>query len=168
MPHPDGPEVVDARAEAYQVPVPKVSVPSEDAVAVFLAWASRPCSYQSPRLTKRGWAAKRHPDLTKVILIVCGDLVEFIPQRPHAIYTMHPLQVTTPLVVLANMIDDGVADRFVDVPSDVERDLRIVESLRPRILLHHRENRSRLAQHSMDAIEKHSLAVGKMVQDIPH
>src|SRR6266545_4597548 len=39
--------------------------------------------------------AKCRPDLSQVMFIVSGDLVEFIPQRSHAVYTMHELQVAT-------------------------------------------------------------------------
>ncbi|HXM37991.1 MAG TPA: hypothetical protein VN908_04940 [Gemmatimonadales bacterium] len=84
-----------------------------------------------------GGAAKRQPDLTQVMFIMSGGGVEFIPQRAHAIYTMHELKVATPLIVHAGIIDDCAANRFVDMPGDIERHLRIIESLRPGILIHH-------------------------------
>jgi hypothetical protein len=57
------------------------------------------------------------------MLIMGGDLVKFIPQLAHAVYTMDELQVATPLIVLACIIDDGVANRFVHMPGDVQRHL---------------------------------------------
>ena len=101
------------------------------------------------------------------MFIMSGGLVEFIPQRAHAVYTMHELQVATPLIVRASIIDDGVASRFVDVPGDVERHLRIVESLRPGILVHHPYDRTWLTEHATDAIEEHRLAIGEVVKDMP-
>lgn len=113
-----------------------------------------------------GWAAKRQSDLSQVMFIMSGDLVEFIPQRAYAVYTMHELQMATPLIVHAGIIDDCVANRFVYLPGDIERHLRIVKSLRPRVLIHHPYDRTRLAQHSTDAIEEDGLAVREVVQDI--
>jgi len=113
-----------------------------------------------------GWAAKRQPDLTQMMFIVSGDLVEFIPQRAHAVYTMHPLEVTTTLVVHPRVIDDSVANRFEDLAGEIERHLRVIESLRPRILIHHPEDRTNLAQHAADAVEEDGLAIGEVVQDI--
>ena len=100
------------------------------------------------------------------MFIMGGDLVKFIPQRAHAVYTMHELKVATPRIVLASIVDDGVANRFVYVPGDVERHSRIVESLRPGILIHHPYDRTRLTEHSTDAIEENGLAVGEVVKDI--
>ena len=113
------------------------------------------------------WAAKRQPDLTQVMFIMSGDLVEFIPQRAHAIYTMHELKVATPLIVHASIIDYCVANRFVDVPGDVERHLRIVQSLRPGILIHHPQDRAWLTEHSTDAIKENRLAIGEVVKNMP-
>ena len=115
-----------------------------------------------------GWSAKRQPDLTEMILVVCGDLVEFIPKRAHAIYTVHPLQMAISLVVHAGKIDDRVADRFVDPPGNVQGHQRIVERLRPGILVHHRKDRSRLAEYSMNAIEEYRLGVGEVVENKAH
>src|SRR5262245_59274907 len=76
-------------------------------------------------------ALQRQPDLLQVMLIVRGHLVEFILQRPHARHAMHELEVAFALVVLASVVDDRFADRFVDPPRDVERHLRVVEPLLP-------------------------------------
>ena len=95
-----------------------------------------------------------------------GDVVEFISQRAHAVYTMHELQMAAPLIVHPGIIDDCVANRFVYLPGDVERHLRIVESLRPRILIHHPYDRTRFTEHSTDAIEKNGLAIREVVKDI--
>jgi hypothetical protein len=76
---------------------------------------------------------------------------------------MHELEVAAPLIVHASIIDDRVADRFVDVPGEVQWDARIVESLGPRILIHHPYHRTRLTQHSTDAIEENGLAIGEVV-----
>ena len=100
------------------------------------------------------------------MFIMSGGLVEFIPQRAHAVYTMDELKVATPLIVHASIIDDCVANRFVYMPGDVERHLRIVQPLRPGILIHHPYDRTRLTEHSTDAIEENGLAVGEVVQDI--
>ena len=115
-----------------------------------------------------GRTTERQPDLTQVMLVVSGDVVEFIPQRAHAVYTMDELQVATRLIVHAGIIDDCVANRLVYPPGELERQLRIVQSLRPRILIHHPYDRTRLAEHSADAIERDSLVVGEVVQDIPN
>jgi len=53
------------------------------------------------------------------MFIMSGDLVEFIPQRAHAIYTMHELKVATPLIVNTSIVDDCVANRFVYLPGEV-------------------------------------------------
>ncbi len=100
------------------------------------------------------------------MFIMSGDLVKLIPQRAHAVYTVHPLQMATPLIVHSGIVDDCVANRFVYLPGDMERHLRIVESLRPRILIHHPQHRTRLAKHSTDAIEEDGLVVGEVLQDI--
>jgi len=71
------------------------------------------------------------------MLIMSGDLVEFIPQRPDAVYTVHKLKVATPLILYAGIIDDGVANGLEHTPGEVQRQPRIVESLSPRILIHH-------------------------------
>ena len=53
------------------------------------------------------------------------------------------------------------------LPGEVEREPRIVESLRPGILIHHPNDRTRLTEHATDAIEEHRLAVGEVVQNVP-
>src|SRR6266849_7103860 len=113
-----------------------------------------------------GWATKRQPDLTQMMFIMSGDLVEFVPQRAHPVYTMHELQVAAPIIVHAGIIDDCVANRLVYLPGDIERHPRIVESLRPRILVHHPYDRTRLAEHATYAIEEDGLAVGAVVLDV--
>src|SRR5436190_19332947 len=85
----------------------------------------------------RAWTPKGQPDLTQVMFVMSGDLLEFIPQRAHAVDTMHPLKVAAPLIVHTRIVDDGVAHRRIDLPGEVQRHARIVESLRPRILIHH-------------------------------
>jgi len=55
------------------------------------------------------------------MFIVSRDLVEFIPQRAHAVYTMHELKAATPLIVHTGIVDDCVANRFVYLPGEVER-----------------------------------------------
>jgi len=67
-----------------------------------------------------GWTAKRQPDLTQVMFIVSGDLIEFVPQRAHAVHTMHELQMATPLMVHSGIIDDCVANRFVYLPGELQ------------------------------------------------
>ena len=100
------------------------------------------------------------------MLIMSGCFVEFIPQRAHAVYTVHELKVATPLIVRGSVKDDCVANGFIYMPGDVERHLRIVQSLRPGILIHHPYDRTRLTEHSTDAIEENGLAVGEVVKDI--
>lgn len=92
---------------------------------------------RAPAAGLGGGAAKRHPDLTQVMFIMSGDLVELVPQGAHAVYTMHPLQMTTPVIMHSGIVDDRVANRFVYLPCDIERHLRIVAAPRPRILIHH-------------------------------
>ena len=101
-----------------------------------------------------------------MMLIMSGGLVEFIPQRAHAVHTMHELEVAAPLIVHTGIVDDGVANRFVYLPRQVERYPRIVESLRPRILIHYPNDRTRLTEHSTDAIEENRLAIREVVKDI--
>jgi len=93
-------------------------------------------------------------------------MVEFIPQRVHAIDTMDELKVATAFIVHASIIDDCVANRFVYLPGDVERHSRIVESLRPGILIHHPYDRTRLTEHATDAIERNGLVIREVVQDM--
>ena len=71
------------------------------------------------RRVSGGWTAKRQPDLTQVMLIMSGGLVEFIPQRAHAVYTMHELKVATALIVHTSIVDDRIANRFVYLPGEV-------------------------------------------------
>src|SRR6266571_7835524 len=71
-----------------------------------------------------GWTAKRQPDLTQVMLIMSSDLVEFIPQRAHAVYTVDELKVATPLILHARIIDDCVANGLVHTPGEVQRQPR--------------------------------------------
>ena len=101
-----------------------------------------------------------------MMLIMSGGLIEFIPQRAHAVHTMHELEVAVPLIVHTRIVDDCVVNRFVYPSGEVERHLCIVESLRPRILIHYPNDRTRLTEHPTDAIEKHGLAIRKVVKDI--
>jgi len=112
------------------------------------------------------WTPERQPDLSQVMFVVNGDFIEFLPQRAHAVHAMHELEMAAALIVHADIIDDGVAHRFVDAPGDIQRHPRIVEPASPCILIHHPEHRTRLTEHSMDAIEKDGLAIGEVVQDI--
>jgi hypothetical protein len=100
------------------------------------------------------------------MFVMSGDLVEFLPQRAHAVYAMHPLEVAAALIVRASIIDDGVAHRFIDAAGDIERHARVVETPSPGILIHHPEHRPRLAEHSTDAIKEDGLAIGEVVQDV--
>jgi hypothetical protein len=101
-----------------------------------------------------------------MMLIMSGGLVEFIPQRAYAVDTVHELEVAAPLIVHTGIVDDCVANRFEYLPGDVERHPRIVEPLRPRILIHHPNDRTRLTEHSTDAIEENGLAIREVVKDI--
>ena len=67
----------------------------------------------------RQYLPKRQPDLTQVMFIMSGDVVELIPQCAHAVYAMHELQMATPLIVDASVINDCVANRFVYLQRDV-------------------------------------------------
>jgi len=61
-----------------------------------------------------------------MMLIMSGGLVEFIPQRAHAVHTMHELEVAVRLIVHTGIVDDCVANRFLDLPGVVERHHLIV------------------------------------------
>jgi hypothetical protein len=89
------------------------------------------------RLPGRAWAPERYPDLTQVMFVMSGDLIEFIPQRAHAVHAVHELEMAAALIVHARIIDDGVANRFIDAPGDIEWHARIVETPSPCILIHH-------------------------------
>jgi hypothetical protein len=52
------------------------------------------------------------------------------------------------------------------MPGDIQRHVRIVETPRPCILIHHPNHRTRLTEHSTDAIEEDGLAIGEVMQDI--
>src|SRR5882757_808346 len=108
---------------------------------------------------------KRQPDLAQVMFVVHGDLLEFLPQRAHAVYAMHELEMAAALIVHARIVDDGVANRFIYLPGEIERHARIVETPSPGILIHHPEHRTRLTEHATDAIREDALAVGQVVQD---
>ncbi len=101
-----------------------------------------------------------------MMFVMRGDLVEFLPQRAYAVYAMHELEMAAPLIVHTSIIDDCVANRFIDAPGDVQRHARIVETPGPCILIHHPYHRTGLTEHSTDAIEEDALAVGEVVQDI--
>ncbi len=66
-----------------------------------------------------GWTPKRQPDLTQVMFVMSGDLIEFLPQCAHAVYAMHELKTAAALIVHASIIDDGVANRFIYAPGDL-------------------------------------------------
>jgi len=53
------------------------------------------------------------------MLVMSGDLIEFIPQRAHAVYAMHELKMAAALIVHASIIDDCVANRFIYAPGDI-------------------------------------------------
>src|SRR5215207_1574726 len=99
------------------------------------------------------------------MLIMRGDLVEFILQRPHPRDTMHEFEVAFALVVHAGVVDDRVASRFVDLSRDVERHLRIVEPLGPGILIKDPKDLTRFAQDSANALEENRLAIGEVVEN---
>src|SRR6266480_3379695 len=113
-----------------------------------------------------GWTPKGQPDLTQVMFVMSGDLIEFIPQRSHAVYAMHELKMAAALIVHAGIIDDCVANRFIHAAGDIQRHARIVETPSPCILIHHPEHLTRLTEHSTDAIKEDGLAIGEVVQDI--
>lgn len=112
-----------------------------------------------------GSCVKRQPNLAQVMLVMRGDLVKFVFQRPHPRDTVHELEMPLLLVVPAGVVDDGGANRFVYPPRDVERHLRIVEALGPGILIIYPEHLTRLAENSADAIEQNRLAIGEVVED---
>jgi hypothetical protein len=68
-------------------------------------------------------------------------------------------------VILAGVIDDGIANRFVNPPREVERHLRIVEPLGPGILIEHPQDLPRLAEDPADAIEENGLGVREVVEE---
>jgi len=74
-----------------------------------------------------GGTPQRQSDLTQVMFVVRGDLIEFVPQGAHAVYAVHELQVATSLIVLAGVVDDRIANGLVHTPGDVERDSCIVQ-----------------------------------------
>jgi hypothetical protein len=93
------------------------------------------------------------------MLVVRCDLIEFILERPHPGDAVHELEMALLPIVLAGVIDDGVANRLVHLPRDLERHLCIVEPLGPGILVVHPDHLAWLAQHSPDAIEEDRLAI---------
>jgi hypothetical protein len=99
------------------------------------------------------------------MLIMRGDLVEFVLQGPHPHDTVHELEMTLRLVVPAGVVDDGAANRFVYPPGEVERHLRIVEALGPGILIIDPQHLTRFTENSADPIEENRLAVGEVVED---
>jgi hypothetical protein len=101
-----------------------------------------------------------------MMFVMSGDLIEFLPQRAHAVHTMHPLKMAAALIVHAGIIDDGVAHRFIYTPGDIQRHARIIEAASPCILIHYPKHRTRLTEHSTDAVKKDGLAIGEVVQDI--
>src|SRR2546428_1460880 len=62
---------------------------------------------------KKNTSAKRQPDLTQMMLIMSGGLVQFIPQPAHAVPTMHELQVAVPLIVHTGIVDCCVPNLIV-------------------------------------------------------
>src|SRR5437773_3995774 len=68
-------------------------------------------------------AVKRQPDLTQVMLIMSGDVVEFITQCAHPVYAVHKREVATPLVRHARIVDDRVAHGFVHTTGEVQGQL---------------------------------------------
>jgi hypothetical protein len=93
-------------------------------------------------------------------------MVEFIAQRAHAVYAVYKLKVAAPLILHARIIDDGVAHGLVHTPGEVQRQPCVVESLRPRILIHHPNDRTRLTERPTDAIEGDGLVIREVMQDI--
>ena len=80
---------------------------------------SRDAQCCTSKLISDGWTPKREPDLTQVMFVMSGDLIEFIPQRAHAVYAMHELEMAAALIVHASIIDDCVANRFIYAPGDI-------------------------------------------------
>jgi len=101
-----------------------------------------------------------------MMFVMSGHLIEFLPQRAHTVYAMHELKMAVALIVQARIIDDGFPHRFIYAPRDIQRHARIVETPSPCILIHHPEHRTRLTEHSTDAIKEDGLAIGEVVQDI--
>src|SRR6266576_5316494 len=66
-----------------------------------------------------GRTPQRQPDLTQVMFVMSGDLIKFIPQRAHAVNAMHELKMAAALIVRASIIDDCVANGFVDASGDI-------------------------------------------------
>ncbi len=54
------------------------------------------------------WTPQRQADLTQVMFVMSGDLIEFIPQRAQAVCAMHELKVAAALIVHARIIDDAL------------------------------------------------------------
>jgi hypothetical protein len=101
-----------------------------------------------------------------MMLVMSGGLVEFVFQRAHAVHAVDELEVPTPLIVQPGIMNDGVTNRLVYVPGDVQRHARVVEPLGPGILIHDPQDRARLTEHSADPVEDDRLAIGEVVQDV--
>src|SRR5688500_15393326 len=101
--------------------------------------SSRPPAY--PRRTGpvqrvcRGCASAVSPEsgsnLLEMILVVVGDFVEFLLQRAHTHLGVHELQMSVTLVEAAGMVDRRSSHGFEHTARDIERDVGVVELVRP-------------------------------------
>ena len=102
-----------------------------------------------------------------MMLVMRGNLLEFVFQSPDPRHAVHELEVPLLFVVQAGIIDNCAANRLVYPPGDVERHLRIIKALGPGILIEDPENLTRLAENPANAVEENRLAISEMVEYEP-
>src|SRR5260370_10784041 len=96
-----------------------------------------------------------------MMLVVRGDLVEFILQSPDAGFAVNELEMAVPVIVKARVMNDRGAGRLVYVPVEFQRQLRVIKLFRPRILIERPHDGPAFADDSPDAVEQDRLGIGE-------
>src|SRR5690242_18750752 len=92
--------------------------------------SARSCS-AGPRTGQRG------PDLCEVVLVVGRHLIELVLQGAQAGRAVHEFAVPVSLILRADVMDDGRPGRLVEASRHIQRQVAVVETPGPRVLIVH-------------------------------
>jgi hypothetical protein len=107
---------------------------------------------------------ERRVDLTDVVRVVVGHLVHLLPQRTLTHGAVNERQITPSLVMLPRQVNHGVPDRPEHLARQLEREMGIVESAGPGVLIEHQERQAGLAESPPYPLVQDRLAVGQMME----
>src|SRR5690242_9709668 len=101
------------------------------------------------------------------MLVMGRHLLEFILQRSQARHAVHELARSVALVMDTDVVNDGRPHRLIDAPREVERQVAVIQTPGPRVLIVYPDHLAGLADDAADTIEEDRLAVRQVVEEEP-